>query len=71
MQEIRKVSIGNDYKNSMHYVLGQSVLGNYVIHTMQRTETGILIWIELDKVVLCWKEINYNVPMVLEFNINF
>ena len=71
MQEIRKVSIGNDYKNSMHYVVGQHVFGNYIIHVIQRVEAGIVIWIEKDKEVLCWKEINNNVPMVLEFNINF
>ena len=71
MQEIRKVSIGNDYKNSMHYVVGQPVLGNYVIHVIQRVETGVIIWIEKDKEVLCWKEINNHTPMVLEFNINF
>lgn len=71
MQEIRKVSIGNDYKNSMHYVVGQTVLGSYLIHTIHRVENGIAIWIEKDKEVVCWKEINNNTPMVLEFNINF
>jgi hypothetical protein len=47
------------------------VFGNYVIHTIQRIDTGILIWIEKDKEVVCWKEINNYVPMALEFNINF
>ncbi|WP_296636066.1 MULTISPECIES: hypothetical protein [Flavobacteriaceae] len=71
MQEIRKVSIGNDYKNSMHYVVGQSIFGDYVIHAIQKIEDGIVIWIEKNKEILCWKQINNNTPMVLEFNINF
>ena len=71
MQEIRKVSIGNEYKNSMHYVVGQPVFGDYVIHAIQRKDEGIVIWIEKNKEILCWKEINNNTPMVLEFNINF
>lgn len=71
MQEIRKISIGTDYKNSMHYVLGQTVVGDYKIHVMQKTDKGIFIWIEKNKEVVLWKEINLFVPMTLEFNINF
>lgn len=72
MQEIRKITIGVDYKNSMHYVLGQTVLGSYTIHAIQKTkDESFLIWIEKNKEVVCWKEINKNLPIVLEFNINF
>ena len=35
--DIRKISIGSDYKSAMHYVIGQEVLGNsYVIHLIKR-----------------------------------
>ena len=35
--DIRKVSVGADYKSgAMHYIVGQEVLGkNYIIHLIQ------------------------------------
>ena len=38
--DIRKISIGQDYKSSaMHYIVGQEILGGkYVIHLIQYVE---------------------------------
>ena len=71
---IRKVSIGSDYKAAMHYVLGQSVLGeNYTIHLIQVDEKSrnTKIWIEANNEVVLWKEFSSSMPMSIEYNINF
>lgn len=73
--QIRKISIGADYKSSsMHYIQGQDVLnGQYFIHLIQydpATES-YKIWIERDGEVLLWKQFNKNMPVSIEFNINF
>ena len=73
--EIRKISIGPDYKSgSMHYIHNQSVLNNsYTIHLIQLDkDTGTYkIWIERDGEILLWKEFNENMPVSIEYNINF
>jgi len=74
MQDIRKISIGPDYKNNaMHYIVGQPILDKtYFIHAIQKTnENSFYIWIEKEKEIVLWKEITNNVPTVVEFNINF
>jgi hypothetical protein len=73
--EIRKISIGADYKSSsMHYIYGQGVLNNqYYIHLIQYDEESesYKIWIERDGEILLWKKFNRNMPISIEFNINF
>lgn len=73
---IRKVSIGLDYKTgSMHYILGQSVLGetnkiHLIKYDEQRQSVKIYIINEKQEVVL-WKELTSTVPITIEYNINF
>lgn len=73
MNLIRKITIGNDYKNSMHYVVGQDVLGgSNRIHAITDIGDGYLVWIENDsKEIVVWKNPNKNLPILVEFNINF
>jgi hypothetical protein len=74
--DIRKISVGADLKNgALHYIVGQKVLdGSNEIHLIKRdTKTGsinIHIINEKKEVVL-WKEFNVNMPISIEFNINF
>jgi len=70
---IRKLSVGVDYKSSMNYITGQSVLnGNYVIHLIKITDAGSYqIFIEQNKEVVLWKEISSTVPVSVEYNIEF
>lgn len=74
--DIRKVSIGPDYKNgAMHYIVGQPVLGDSnEIHLIRyNPDTGcVLIYIinKKEEVVL-WKQFNSAIPIAIEFNINF
>jgi len=73
--DIRKISIGPDYKSSsMHYIVGQEVLGGgYVIHLIQFIESSrsIRVWIKQDGEILLWKEFNSQMPASIEYNINF
>ena len=71
--DIRKISIGPDYKSgAMHYIVGQSVLnGTYTIHLIQRNGEEIKIWIERDSEVMLWKSFTESMPISIEYNINF
>jgi|TARA_R110002153_G_scaffold60628_2_gene164146 hypothetical protein len=76
MNEIRKISVGADYKSSaMHYIVNQEILGgNYVIHLIKHIleNNSIKIWIENKQgEILLWKEFNSNMPISIEYNINF
>lgn len=74
--EIRKISIGADYKtNAMHYIVGQKVLGDTnEIHLIsfdeKKSSFKIYIINEKQEVVL-WKEFNSQIPISIEYNINF
>lgn len=70
--EIRKISIGPDYKSSaMHYIVGQEVLGgDYVIHLIRSEDDGIKIWIEKEDEILLWKKFTITMPASIEYNIN-
>ena len=72
---IRKISIGPDYKSgAMHYLVGQEVLnGNYKIHLIQFDEIkkSFKIWIIKSNEVVLWKEFTSQIPISIEYNINF
>lgn len=72
---IRKIAVGHDYKNSMNYLVGQSVLGdNYKIQDITQDSDGaVSIWIrnEAKGEIIRWKRFNSNVPISFEFNIDF
>lgn len=75
--DIRKISVGPDYKSgAMHYLVGQQVLGgNYTIHLIKFSEVddNYQIYIEdsIENEVLLWKQFNSTMPISLEYNINF
>ena len=73
--DIRKISVGPDYKSgAMHYLVGQEVLnGSYRIHLIQldRAKHSFKIWIIKDKEVVLWKEFTSQIPISIEYNINF
>jgi len=73
--DIRKISVGPDYKSgAMHYIVGQSVLnGNYIIHLIKLNEVrgSILIYIESNGEIVLWKEFTGTMPISIEYNINF
>ena len=73
--DIRKISVGPDYKASaMHYIVGQKVLGDsHEIHLIKFDESrnSFKIFIINDKLeVVLWKEFNSTIPVSIEYNIN-
>jgi hypothetical protein len=73
--EIRKISIGPDYKGgAMHYLVGQKVLGDSnEIHLIRvnSDKNSIQIFIINDKLeVVLWKEFTSTIPISIEYNIN-
>lgn len=71
--DIRKVSIGPDLKSAIHYIVGQSVLSDTnKIHLIKHEVNDVLIYINNAKgEVVLWKRFNRNVPMSIEYNIDF
>jgi hypothetical protein len=73
--DIRKISVGPDYKSgAMHYLVGQVILnGSYIIHLIKYDidRDSILIYIQSDDEVLLWKEFTSTMPISIEYNINF
>jgi hypothetical protein len=67
--------VGHDYKNSMNYLVGQSILNNaYTIEEISHDKDGsVHIWIRNNdkNEILRWKRFNPNVPISFEFNIDF
>jgi len=74
--DIRKISVGPDYKGgAMHYILGQKVLNDtQEIHLIKQDDEkqSIKIYIINDKgEIVLWKEFNNTIPVSIEYNINF
>lgn len=70
MNLIRKIAVGPDYKNAMHYEVGQQVIrGKYNIHSIEELEEGYVIRIVKDNVVVDWKKVNLQMPVHIEYNI--
>jgi len=73
--DIRKISIGPDYKGgAMHYIVGQKVLGDSnEIHLIKldSEKQSIKIYIINEKAeIVLWKEFNATIPISIEYNIN-
>lgn len=76
MNDIRKISIGPDYKGgAMHYVIGQKVIGDSnEIHLIKYDDANqsVKIYVINDKnEITLWKEFNSTIPMSIEYNINY
>jgi len=73
--DIRKISIGPDYKGgAMHYLVGQKVLGDtneihLIKFDIEKQSIKIYIINEKAEVVL-WKEFTSAIPVSIEYNIN-
>ena len=60
--QIRKISIGTDYKSSaMHYIVGQEILGgNYTIFLIEYDvdQESYIIFIKKKDEIIPWKSFN-------------
>lgn len=72
--DIRKISIGQDYKTAMHYIVNQPVLnGDYTVHLIKvPDEGGAKVYIaSKNNEILLWKEFSASMPISFEYNISF
>lgn len=70
---VRKVSIGPDYKNAMHFQVGQTVIKGEaeISNIILDPSTGIInIYISSKDEVHLWKSINKSMPVTIEYDIN-
>ena len=70
---IRKVSIGPDYKNAMHFQVGQTVIkGEAEISNiiLDPTTGNINIYISSKDEIHLWKSLNSTIPVTVEYDIN-
>jgi hypothetical protein len=70
---IRKISVGIDLLNAMHFIVGQSVLkDSHKIVEIRRSDDGYHIRIKNeDGEIVLWKTINNFVPVTIEYDLNF
>lgn len=71
---IRKIAIGPDYKDAMHYVVGQGVVdGRYkieaIIHDKEAGQYDI--YVRDNDGIRKWKSFNQNTPVHLEYKTNY
>jgi len=71
MSYIRKISIGGNYKDAMHYLVGNTVMdGSYSIYQISKDEKDIYsVWIKKGEEVVKWKDFK-NIPITIEYNID-
>ncbi len=74
MSNIRKISIGADYKNeAMHYSIGQEVYGGHIINNIlfEDKDNSYNIFIIKNKEVLPWKKFNSNMAISVEYDLKY
>ncbi len=71
---IRKISIGADYKNdAMHYSLGQQVYGGHTIKTIvhDESDSSYNIYKIKNQEVLPWKKFNSHMAISVEYDLEY
>ena len=71
---IRKISIGSDYKNdAMHYSVGQEVYGGHNICDIvfNDEDYSYNIYITKNQEILPWKKFNRNMAISVEFDLKY
>ena len=72
MKLIRKISIGQDYKNeAMHYSVGQEVYGGHTICYIIEEDDKYSVYIRKGEEVLPWKDFNKNMAVSVEYNLQY
>ena len=72
MKLIRKISVGQDYKNeAMHYAVGQEVYGGHKICDILEEDGAYNIYIEKKGSQLPWKNFNKNMAISIEYNLDY
>lgn len=70
--QIRKISIGPNYKDSMHYSTGQEVYGGHIIKDIiENEDKSASVYIIKGDELKMWKKFNSNVAFSLEYNLEY
>lgn len=70
--QIRKISIGKDYKDAMHYSVSQEVYGGHKIQNIIKNEDGSVdVFIVKDFELKRWKNFNVNVAVTIEYDLQY
>ena len=71
---IRKISIGSDYKNdAMHYAVGQQVYGGHTIADILHDpkSNSYSIFIKKGDEIMPWKKFNSNMAISVEYDLEY
>ena len=71
---IRKISIGSDYKNdAMHYAIGQQVYGGHEIYHIlfEASDKSYNIYIKKKNDILPWKKFNSRMAISVEYDLEY
>ncbi|MDA7993878.1 MAG: hypothetical protein MPJ25_12670 [Pirellulales bacterium] len=72
MKLIRKLSVGGDYKEgAMHYSVSQEVYGGHKITDIIEKDESYHIYIKKGDEVKPWKTFNKNMPVSVEYNLDY
>lgn len=74
MNDVRKLSIGNDHFKAMVYVVGQNVVQNTcAIHRILENpkKRAFEIYVQREDEIILWKSVSMNTPYTVEYNIDF
>jgi hypothetical protein len=70
--QIRKISVGPDYKDAMHYSVGQEVYGGHTIsNIIQSSDKTVTVFIKKLGEQKMWKQFNPSVAISLEFDLEY
>ena len=69
MTIIRKITIGKDYKDAMHFQLGQDVWKGNVLCDIRETDNEFELFVRRDGGVKLWKRFNKNMGISIEHDI--
>ena len=71
---IRKISIGSDYKtDAMHYSVGQQVYGGHTISAIlyDQETSSYSIFIKKENEIMPWKKFNSNMAISVEYDLEY
>ncbi len=70
MNKIRKISVGNDLKDAIHYFIGSKGAKGLVKDIIYDGELWFTVYIIEGDVIQLWKSINKNMVIAVEFDID-
>ena len=69
MKQIRKITVGPDLKNGMHYIVGQDTFGGKIVDILPE-EDGLQVYIEKNDEVKPWFFVK-NQNIKIEYNLEY